>query len=243
MTEVTIDAVDSRRVDSGRGVGWWADGWALFTKNAGMWVVLALVLLIIFVLLSFVPILGSIAASLLMPVFVGSWMLAARKLETGGSLELADLFTCFKEKLSPLLVLGALLLGAAIVIGVVIVMLGFGAFMGMKAAGLPGSTGGMMAAFGAGMTAFVVAFVLGFIVAMAMWFAPALVVFRNLEPIAALKLSVSATLKNVVPLLVYGLIYIVAAIIASIPFGLGWLVLVPVVLLTVYVSYKDVFGM
>lgn len=31
-------------------------------------------------------------------------------------------------------------------------------------------------------------------------------------------------------------------IVASIPFGLGWVVLVPVVLLTVYVLYKDVFG-
>jgi hypothetical protein len=32
------------------------------------------------------------------------------------------------------------------------------------------------------------------------------------------------------------------AVLASIPFGLGWLVLVPVLLLTVYVSYVDVFG-
>jgi uncharacterized membrane protein len=37
-------------------------------------------------------------------------------------------------------------------------------------------------------------------------------------------------------------IYIVASIVASIPFGLGWIVLLPVTLLSVYVSYKDVFG-
>ena len=51
-----------------------------------------------------------------------------------------------------------------------------------------------------------------------------------------------STLKNVVPFLVFGVIYIVAAIVASIPFGLGWIVLVPVSLLTAYVSYEDVFG-
>jgi len=30
--------------------------------------------------------------------------------------------------------------------------------------------------------------------------------------------------------------------VASIPFGLGWIVLGPVLLLTTYTSYKDVFG-
>jgi uncharacterized membrane protein len=57
-----------------------------------------------------------------------------------------------------------------------------------------------------------------------------------------MKASLAACLKNVVPFLVYGVLYIVAAIVASIPFGLGWIVLVPVLMLTVYVSYKDVFG-
>jgi uncharacterized membrane protein len=37
-------------------------------------------------------------------------------------------------------------------------------------------------------------------------------------------------------------IQLVLAVVASIPFGLGWLVLLPVMLLTVYVSYRDVFG-
>jgi hypothetical protein len=30
--------------------------------------------------------------------------------------------------------------------------------------------------------------------------------------------------------------------VATIPAGLGWIVLLPVLVLTVYVSYKDVFG-
>jgi uncharacterized membrane protein len=84
--------------------------------------------------------------------------------------------------------------------------------------------------------------VLGAIVTMALWFAPALVALRQVAPVEALKLSVAATLKNVVPFLVFGVIYIVAAVVASIPLGLGWIVLVPVSLLTAYVSYGDVFG-
>jgi uncharacterized membrane protein len=56
------------------------------------------------------------------------------------------------------------------------------------------------------------------------------------------KASFAANLKNLMAFLLYGVVYLVAAIVASIPFGLGWLLLVPLSLLTVYASYKDVFG-
>ncbi len=239
----TGTVVESRSVDAGRATNWWREAWALFTKNAGMWIVLGLILLVIFIVLSVIPFLGGLVASLLMPVFVGSWMTAARKAEAGGALDVNDLFTAFKgDKLTPLIVLGALLLAATLVISVVAVALGFGAVMGMMVGGHSSGAAGMMAAAGAGMLALLVCLAFGLVVAMAFWFAPALVVFRNVAPVDALKASFAACLKNIVPFLVYGLIYIVAAIVASIPFGLGWIVLVPVVLLTAYGSYKDVFG-
>jgi uncharacterized membrane protein len=77
---------------------------------------------------------------------------------------------------------------------------------------------------------------------MAIWFAPALVVLRGMAPVDAIKASFAASMKNIVPFVVFGVLYIIAAIVASIPFGLGWIVLVPVLLLTAYVSYQDVFG-
>jgi hypothetical protein len=242
MEEEMRGAVEPRSVAGGRGTSWWSEAWAQFTKNAGMWIVLALILLVILVVLSVIPLLGSLAASLLLPVFVGGWLLAARKVETGGALEVGDLFAGFKDTLKPLLVLGALVLAATLVIGAVVGALGVGAVMGMTVGGAQRSAGGMVAAIGAGMLALLVGLALGLVVAMAIWFAPALVVFRNVAPVDALKASVAASLKNIVPFLLYGVIYIIAAIVASIPFGLGWIVLVPVLLLTVYVSYKDVFG-
>jgi len=232
---------EPRSVEAGRGVGWWTDGWALFLKNPGMWIVMSLVLCIIVILLHFVPLLGSLAASLLMPVFIGGWMMAARKLESGGTLEINDLFSGFKDKLTPLLTLGALLLVATLVVGIVVGMFGFGAVMGIMAGGANHSMGGMMAAAGAGMFAVLIGLILGFIVAMAIWFAPALVVFRNIAPFDALKASVDASLKNMMPFLVYGLIYIIAAIVATITV-VGWILLVGLILLTAYVSYKDVYG-
>ena len=236
-------AGEPRTVDGGRGVTWWSEAWALFTKAAGLWIVLTIVLFVIVVVLSFIPIIGGLALALVLPVFVGSWMLAARKVEQGGTLEVGDLFTCFQgDRLTPLLVVGALLLAGGIVIGVVVGALGLGAVFGLFAGGMARSGGGVFAALGTGMLALLAGLVLGTLLTMATWFAPALVVFRQVPPVEAVKASFAASLKNVVAFLLWGIVYIVAAIVASIPFGLGWIVLAPLLMLTAYVSYQDIFG-
>ncbi len=229
-------------VDAGRGLAWWTEAWPLFTKGAGIWIVMALVLIVILIVLGFVPVLGGLAISLLLPVFAGGWMLAARKVDDGGMPAAGDLFSGFREHLAPLVVLGALMVAASLLIAFVAATLGAGAILGLMAGEAQHSANGVMASLTVGMLGVLVASALGLVVTMAIWFAPALVVFRSVSPVRAMKASLAACLKNVVPFLVYGVLYIVAAIVASIPFGLGWIVLVPVLMLTVYVSYKDVFG-
>jgi uncharacterized membrane protein len=232
-----------RSVDSGQGVTWWTDAWALFTKNAVMWVVLGLILFIILLVLAFIPFLGQIVSALLFPVFAGSWMMAAQKLQGGGALEPGDLFSAFKsDKLVPLIIVGALFLGAMVVIFLLMGLLGFGGVMSMVAGGATGSATSTMAGMGVSFFAMLIGFVLFMLVTMALWFAPPLVALRGVPPVDAMRLSFAASLKNIVPFLLWGLIYIVASIIASIPLGLGWLVLLPVLMLTLYVSYQDVFA-
>jgi len=73
------------------------------------------------------------------------------------------------------------------------------------------------------------------------WFAPALVVFHRLRPLAALHASLQACLKNGLPLLVYGMILLTLTFIAVLPAGLGMLILVPVLAGSVYAAYRDIF--
>ncbi len=244
---VATTTVEARTIDAGRGVAWWSEAWALFMRSALLWVVLAVILIIGFLLISMVPFLGTLATSLLMPVFVASWMVAARKVEGGGALELADLFACFKsERLTPLIVLGALLAGVTIVMFLVAGLLGAGALFGMHAGAMQrgnmGDLGALLPAMGAGMLAMLVILLVGLLATAALWFAPALVVFRNVPPVEAAMASLRGVIRNWLAFLVYGVIQIVLSIVASIPLALGWLVLLPVMLLTVYVSYRDVFG-
>lgn len=239
MESITYGGGQGRSVDGGRGVAWWSEGWALFMKNAGIAVVISLIMCVITFVMAIIPILGSLALSLLFPVFIGSWMLIARKMENGATPEIGDLFLGFKDKLTPLITIGGLVLVATIVLMVIFFVLGAGAAIG---GGLVGGRGGAAAGFGMVALSALIGLAYGVVVGMALFFAPALVVFQDMAPVEAMKTSFAAGLKNIVAFLIFGVLYFVAAIVASIPLGLGWLVLVPVLLFAVYRSYTDVFG-
>jgi uncharacterized membrane protein len=74
------------------------------------------------------------------------------------------------------------------------------------------------------------------------WFAPALIVFRHMGAVQAMKASFVGCLRNFVPFLIYGLVLLIPAVLATIPFALGWLVLGPLVVASIYTSYKDIYS-
>jgi len=228
-----------RAVEAGRGWTWIADGFGLFKKAPGMWIALVIVLFVILVVLAFIPLLGAVATFLLMPLFLGGLMLGCRALQGGGELELGHLFAGFKEHTGNLIVLGALsIAGWIIVMLPVIAIVGAGAIFGM----MRGDAAGATAMGGSFVLAWLVAMALSIPIYMALWFAPALVVLRGLAPVAAVKESFFGCLKNVVPFLIYGIVLLVLGIVAAIPLGLGWLVLGPVAIASIYVAYRDIYG-
>jgi uncharacterized membrane protein len=242
MEDAVIDGAAARRtLDAGRGTAWWRESWALFMKNPGMWLIFAVICFVGSVVLSFIPFLGGLVLAVVTQVIIAGWMLGARKLESGRTLEVGDLFSGFKEKLNPLLALGAIALVSTIVIVAVMGVLGAGAFFGMIAGGSARSSGSVLAAVGVGLVALLVGLILGCVFAIAFWFAPALVALRDVAPVDSLKQSWSAVLSNVGAFVVYGLLWILAAIVASIPLGLGWILLGPLTMLGMYVSYRDIF--
>jgi uncharacterized membrane protein len=104
-----------------------------------------------------------------------------------------------------------------------------------------GNSAGVGMALGGMMLALLISLALSVPVVMAMWFAPALVVFNNMQPVPALKASFDACMKNMLVFLVYGLITLVLCFFAALPLGLGFLVLVPVLAGSLYASYRDIF--
>jgi len=78
-------------------------------------------------------------------------------------------------------------------------------------------------------------------IVMAVWFAAPLVMFHERGALDAMKESFAGCLKNIVPFLVYGVIFLLLAIVASIPLALGWLVLGPVAAASIYTAYRDIY--
>jgi hypothetical protein len=227
-----------RTVDAGRGWDWIVSGFDLFKKQAGMWVLLGFVFMVCMILINVVPVLGGVAGMLLFPIFGAGFMLACRDAENDQTIEIGHLFAGFKRNTGDLVVVGVLTVVAAIVIIVPVMLLvgGAGFFAGMH--------GGVQGIAAMGLTVVLgvlVVMALSVPISMALWFAPALVVFHDLKPVEALKTSFFACLKNVVPFLLYAIVLLVLGVFASIPFGLGWLVLIPVALASVYMAYREIF--
>jgi uncharacterized membrane protein len=222
---------------AGHGWTWIASAWELFKRAPALWIGMVLTLVVILILLAFVPFLGSILSMALSPVFAAGLMIGCRALEEGGQLEFRHLFAGFQTRTGTLI--GAGLLYLAAMIAIVLVA---GVITG---AGLFALFGGGAAAAGVAFTTMMLAvlFMLALTVplAMAIWFAPPLVVFNGLGALDALKTSFLGCLKNIMPFLLYGLILLGFAILASIPLCLGWLVLGPVIGASVYTSYRDIY--
>ncbi len=227
-----------RTVEAGRGIEWLKQGWQLFIRNPGMWIAIAVILMVIFIVLSFIPVVGGLAAQFLMPVFAGGILLGCRSLSGGGDFGIDHLFAGFKQNTTNLILVGVFYLVGVIVITVLVFLIGGGAAV---TGGLIGRGAGAGMAVGGFFVAMLVMLALMVPLAMAVWFAPALVVFQNVAPLEAMKASFFACLKNIVPFLVYGVILFVLCMIAMIPFGLGMLVMVPVMMGSTYASYVEIF--
>jgi len=231
--------VDARTVDAGRGWEWIVEGFALFKKQPGTWILVLVVLLVCSIVISLVPVVGTLINMVIVQIFMGGLMLGCRALDGDGTLELSHLFAGFNQKTSDLVVLGVLaLIGWIIAFIPALLIVGGGALMTMM-------HGGQLAALGALSMTFLLSLLLALALAvpvyMAIWFAPALIMFHDMKPLDAMKSSFFACLKNIVPFLLYGIILMVLCVVASIPFGLGFLVLGPVIVGSIYAGYRDIF--
>ena len=238
-----------RQLPAGDGAAWWGESWRIFCAAPAAWLGILVVFVVVSIALVLVPIVGSLVHTVLTPVFAGGAMLGCHALARGEPLRIGHLFEGFQRgRFAPLCILGLIWLAILVVIAIVMVAT---IFLTLGASGLAalmdfsGTSIDYAALASAGMAVFIVGLValaITVLVAMAYWFAPALVVLNGEPPVAALQKSVAASSRNIGAFLLYGLIYIGLAIVASIPVGLGWLVLGPMVAGSCYAGWRTIFG-
>ncbi|HKA46026.1 MAG TPA: BPSS1780 family membrane protein [Burkholderiales bacterium] len=248
-----------RTVGAARGWAWIVEGFQLFLRSPALFVALLLILFIAKKVLYMIPFLGlaallSIVAVLLMPVFVVGLMDGCRSLDQGGKLELGHLMKGFQKNPGQLVTIGGISLVGNLVILMVIVAIG-GDSMTAMARTLsenptitPQMAEQLQAATMNVAKAALIGATLSLPLLMALWFAPLLVYFNDTRPFEAMKLSFVACLKNALPMLVYGAVLFIGLMVL-VPIGvrfkeydLGLWLLAPVLVPSIYTSYKDLFA-
>lgn len=229
---------EPRTVPAGNGMQWISDGWVLFKGNIGLWVLMFVTMAAIFIAASMIPFLGFLASALF-PILMGGWMLACQRQHCEGEFRFEDLFAGFREHFKPLVIAGLVYLAANLVM-----MLIAGVLMAVMIGSMAFMDGGDMA-----MATLSMGFILAMLVVMALmipvlmlvWFAPALITLQGVAPVDALKMSFFGCLRNIVPFLVYGLVGMGLFIVGAIPLFLGWLLVYPLFLCSIYTAYRDIF--
>ena len=237
-------SMNIQSVAGGNGWQWIVAAFGLFKKNPLIWIVLHLVLMLIGVTLSMLPVIGPYLLYLLTPLLLGGIMTAAKDIESGQDIEIAQLFRGFRQNTSHLITVGGVYLVGQVVISGVMMTLGGPEFQQALKVGVEGIDPASITPEVASriLTALLAGTALFVPLAMATWFSPALVILDNQPGFAALGESVRACLRNMQAFLVYGVVSLLLLIVASIPFGLGLIVWIPVMVLTIYTSYRNVFA-
>ena len=231
----------ARVVEAGRGWQWIVDGFGLFRKYPLMWIALTVVLVLIWMVSFIIPLVGPLLFNLLSPVLFAGLMIGCKAMENGEELELPHLFAGFRKNPTALVTIGGVyLVGTIVVVGVIFMTAG-GSMIPAVLDKSSGDVQEVAAAMRSMALALTVGFALYLPLLMLIWFAPLLVVFHDLTPLEAMKQSFFACLSNWLAFLVYGVIILVLWFIASIPLFLGLVVLLPVLICSLYASYKDIF--
>ncbi|MDR1710191.1 MAG: hypothetical protein LBS70_10810 [Candidatus Accumulibacter sp.] len=218
---------------------WLRLGWNLFLAEPGLWAVSALIAVGGFFALLAVWLVGLLLAGLLAPVLAAGMLTLCRKISEEKSAGLHDLFAGFTARTAPLLGLGVIfMLGLLVIKLIVFVLLGGSLAGGLAVSGIAG----IGLALGGSLLALLLSSLLVVPLAMALWFAPALVLFNRMAPAEACRASFAACLKNAAPFAILGLIVFVLGFLAMWPACLGFLVLIPALAGTAYASWQDVFA-
>lgn len=229
---------DGRNCPAGNGWAWIKQGYRIFKTAPLMFWVVLLICFILYIVVSVIP-LVNLAASLLLPLLVAGFGSCARSALRDGSFEVGQIFDGFRHRLGTQLLCGLIYL---VLILVTVFAIAFGL-------GAPGLFAPMMggeidpAAFGpSAVMAGLAIFVACMVIFSAFVFAPYLIhEHEQLSAPTAMMMSFKACFKNIASGLVFFLVMIPLSIGATIPFGLGWLVLLPVSYLAFYTAYRDIF--
>ncbi len=239
--------MEIRKMNAARGWTWVKHGYQLIMHNPLVSIALALICALIMFVAYKVPLFGPLLLLLLTPILMAGYMRVCRALEEEEEIELPLLFEGFRKHTAGLAALGGFLLVGLLLSSMVMVFIGGEALRtlleNINSASNPELLFSEMWHSGSGVAlSLLIGFALMCVLMLAFQYAPMLVFFNDVPPFAALRASLSGSLRNIIPYTVYNLIMqLIALVLSIVPFDLGLVVLLPLALTSLYVSYRNIF--
>lgn len=242
--------MQAHRLPARQGVFWLVAGFRLFRTNPPLLTALTLGYFLAVLLLNLLPLLGPFVLTLGLPSLTLVVANGCREIQAVGALRPGSLFQGLREHRKALLQLGGLnLLASLVLLSALLVS-------GLESVDLTQPDPEQMVRLALLMMVLAVPLLLAF------WFAPMLTGWAGVAPLKAVFFSIVATLRNwrafavyglavaVVGVLLPGLLVVLASLFSSaLAGGLAiilrmfmMLVLAPVLMASIYLSYQDVFG-
>ncbi|TFH12576.1 MAG: hypothetical protein E4H07_01410 [Nitrosomonadales bacterium] len=241
----------AKQVGAKQSLQWILNGFYLFRCSPIIWIILCgswLSIAVVFAAaVSFAPLeslpfnIGQAIFTILSPVFLAGLMTGCKALEQDKKLEIGHLFAGFRANTIPLITLGGISLVGSLLILSLASIIGGDTLMDLLLEGKKVNENELKTVSGNALSATLVLLALSVPLMMATWFAPLLIMFDRMSPYAAMRLSFFGCLSNFIPLQIYGISLIILTIISSIPYGLGFFILIPTVFASIYASYKAIF--
>jgi hypothetical protein len=247
--------MQAQKVPATHGLNWVADGYRLFAKSPLLLTLLVFGYFFILVASTVLPIVGPLAALILVPTFSVGLMVACRSLDVGHAVEWKQLFAGFHLNFPVLLRLGFVYLASMASILLVSSLLDGGMLMKMTLLGIPPPVDNFLDDDLARARALTL--VLSVPVVMGFWFAPVLAAWHRLPATKSLFFSYFACARNLSALLVFVLALMGTALALRLLYALldslagealaeamsmpVLLILTAVLCASVYASYRDIF--
>ena len=232
-----------RKVAASQGFQWVVAGFRLYRKNPLLLSAAFGLLFGVVMALGLIPVVGGSLSELASPLMVAGFMAAYRALDDGNELELPNFLAGVRGPAIPLMAVGAVQLLGTLLIGKIMLGMGFDPQAVMTAAQSKKDPAEMQAILNQAMPAVLTGLVLFTPLIMATWFAPALILFGGARPATALGVSLRAVAKNWAAMLVNSLtLGLVLFLAALVPMLLGLLVAMPVLFGSLYASYQAIFA-
>ncbi len=230
---------------------WVRQGINAFKRYTVMWAILFVIYFAVIQLLGLLPVFGVFLGILLAQVFTGGLMIGSDAVSRGQDLEINHLFAGFKLPRPGLIKLGFYYIAALMVLSVAFSLSLDQETIASMQQGQPPSLQNLD--WKTMEKPLMLIGLLAVPIAMAFWFAPALIAIDQQTPLQALKLSLMACIKNILPLIVYSVLFaLVFVALFNIAQSMGELfqglvmtvamvIIFPIMMTSLHNSYREIF--